>query len=94
VEPAEKTITVALRSHQLNKGSLNLDINRGRIKMSYQTPAKLQPPGRPPARSRRYDKIIPVPEGADPDKYRIEPRPDGLMIIFDRVKYGATEASE
>jgi hypothetical protein len=94
VEPGEKTITVALRSHQLNKGSLNLDINRGRIKMSYQTPAKLQPPGLPPARSKRYDKILPIPEGADPDRYRIEPRPDGLMIIFDRLKPGATEASE
>lgn len=94
VEPGEKTITVALRSPQLSKGSLNLDINRGRIKMSYQTPAKLQPPGRPPARSKRYDKILPIPEGADPDRYRIEPRPDGLLIIFDRLKSGATEASE
>lgn len=94
VEPGDKTITVALRSPQLNKGSLNLDINRGRIKMSYQTPAKLQPPGRPPARSKRYDKILPIPEGADPDRYSIEPQPDGLLIIFDRLKPGATEASE
>jgi hypothetical protein len=94
VEPGEKTITVALRSPQLSKGSLNLDMNRGRIKMSYQTPAKLQPPGRPPARSRRYDKIMPIPDGADPDRYRIEPQPDGLLIIFDRAKPGATEASE
>ncbi|MDT8286345.1 MAG: hypothetical protein RQ748_04470 [Elusimicrobiales bacterium] len=94
VEPGERTITVALRSPQLNKGSLTLDINRGRIKMSYRTPAKLQPPGRPPARSKRYDKIMPIPEGADPDRYRIDPRPDGLLIIFDRLKPGATEASE
>lgn len=94
VEPGEGTITVALRSPALAKGSLNLDINRGRIKMSYQTPVRLQPPGRPPARSKRYDKIMPIPEGADPDKYRIEPQADGLLIIFDRVKYGATEASE
>lgn len=94
VEPGTGTIAVALRSPRLNKGSLNLDINRGRIKMSYQAPAKLQPPGRPPARPKRYDKIMPIPEGADPDRYSIEPRPDGLLIIFDRLAPGATEGSK
>ncbi|KAF0127483.1 MAG: hypothetical protein FD189_1887 [Elusimicrobia bacterium] len=56
--------------------------------------AKLQPPGRPPARAKKFDKIIPIPEGADSDRYRIEPQPDGLLIIFDRAKQGTTEASE
>lgn len=94
VEHGQDTITVVLRSPQLAKGSLNLDINSGRIKMSYQAPLKLQPPGRPPARARKFDKLLPIPEGADPDKYRIEPQPDGLLIIFDRARTGATEASE
>ncbi len=63
------------------------------------SPARAQKLKEPPcdeatARSKRYDKIMPIPDGADPDRYNIEQQPDGLLIIFARLKPGATEASE
>lgn len=96
-----KHVAVNLRTPQLPEGALKVTVGRGRIRVSYPqelTRRELQSDGtvKTSTSTLRRLHFMPVPAEADPGRYRIAGRKDGVSVIFDRLKKGKrrTEASK
>lgn len=90
VEDRGDKIVVSLKIPGAEDASLNVRINRDRIRISYDAKAveeKKDESGKVVGRSesvRHFEKILPVPEGADPDTGRLERSKGAVEIIFDK----------
>ncbi len=84
-------ITVKFRAPEADSGPVKITVEGGRIKITYLEREKRQakgPDGGVSASSsmKRRQRAMPVPEGADQDRYRIKTAKGLVNIIFDRVK--------
>ena len=81
-------------------GSLDLNINKSRIMMKYASKDVRdlkRSDGTPYTTSfiKRHTKIISLPKGADPAKYKVEKNGQGIRIIFQKKNGGnKAEASK
>lgn len=88
VERKGDEIIVTLNIPGLEGDSFNLDINRDRIRISYSARTaseKEDAKGNVYHRSesmRQYRKIMPIPDGADPDSSRVNRDGESIKIIF------------
>lgn len=100
VVPDDEHITVKLRNPQAEDGSMKVKIDGRRIKINYAREEKRQvtnPDGSVSSSSftRRNQRVMAVPKGADPDKYTVRASKGMVRIIFDRKKgRKRTEASK
>lgn len=81
-------VIVSLKIPGLKGESLNVDINDDRIRVAYDAKSveeKKSSQGAYRSESvRRFEKIMPVPEEADPRKNRVVHEGNLIKIIFDR----------
>lgn len=100
VLPDEEHITVKLKNPRAEDGSMKVKIDGGRIKINYAREERRQvtnPDGSVSSSSftRRNQRVMAVPKGADPDKYTVRASKGVVRIIFDRKKgRNKTEASK
>jgi len=93
-------ITVKLKAPKAEKDSMKINIDAKRIKMNYRLEEKrlvTNPDGSNSSSffMKRRQRIISVPEGANPDKYQVRASKGSVRIIFDRLKKGKSmEASK
>lgn len=96
----DKHITVNLKNQQGQSGSMKVKVDGKRIKISYLRKEKRQktnPDGSlsPSSFMKRNQRIMAVPAGADPDRYKVRSSKSSVSVIFDRTKGGKhTEASK
>jgi len=96
----DEHITVNLKNPQPESGSMKVKVDGKRIKINYSREEKRQKAGPDGGLSsssftKRYQRIMAVPKGANPDKYQVRASKGLLSIIFDRTKGGKhTEASK
>ncbi len=101
VTPGEKTITVAFTAPKNAEGGLKAAVSAELIKISYSrrgTRTEERSDGTAVYRSfsRKQQRVMPVPAGADPAKFRVKTSRRGVEIIFGRLKEngGQAEASQ
>lgn len=96
----DEHITVNLRNPQAGSGSMKVKIDGRRIKINYAREEQRQVTNSDGSVSsssftKRSQRVMAVPEGADPDKYRVRAYKGAVSIIFDRKKGKKnTEASK
>ena len=95
----EDHVTVNLRTPDDAEESMKVNVAGRRIKMNYEhqeTRQQLQPDGSmaPAAFTRRRQRIMAVPKGADPASYKVKAGKGTVSIIFDRLKKKHVEASK
>jgi HSP20 family molecular chaperone IbpA len=90
----DKEVVVELHVPNLDKDSLNIDVNKSRIRVAYDakdTRSSKDASGREYFRSestRHFEKLMPVPENADGASSRIEREGNVVKIIFQRRQHG------
>lgn len=90
VERKGDEIIVTMRIPGLEGESFNLDINKDRIRISYNARTieeKKDAKGNTYHRSesvQQYQKIMPIPDGADPDSSRVEQDGESIKIILKK----------
>ena len=101
VVPDDEHITVKLKTPEDAADSMKINIDRNRIKLNYEqheTRQELKSDGTVESASftRRRARMLAVPRGANPAKYRVSSYKGGVSIIFDRLKKGGkkTEATK
>lgn len=93
----DKEVIVELRIPGLDKDSLNIDVNDSRIRVGCDAKKiedKMDGSGREIYKSemvRRFEKILPIPENAEPRNARIVRDGDDVKIIFPKME-GAVKA--
>ena len=95
----EDFVTVNLKTPEDAEESMKVDVNGGRIKMNYarqETRQQLQPDGSMAASSftRRRQRVMAVPKGADPASYKVKAGKGTISIIFERLRKKHVEASK
>lgn len=95
----EEHVTVNLSTPKDAEESMKVDVAGGRIKMNYEqqeTRQHLQPDGSmtSSAFTRRRQRVMQVPKGADPASYKVKAGKGTVSIIFDRLKKKHVEASK
>ena len=96
----DEHVTVKLRNPQADSGSMKVNIDGRRIKVNYAREEQRQvtnPDGSVSSSSftKRNQRVMAVPKGADPDKYTVRASKGVVRIIFDRKKGKKnTEASK
>lgn len=86
----DKEVIVELKIRGLDKDSLNINVNGSRIRVAYDTKKledKKDGKGREIFKSesvQHFEKIMPIPAKADPQKNRIEREEDVVKIIFPK----------
>jgi len=95
----EDFVTVNLKTPQDAEESMKVNVAGSRIKMNYEqreTRQQLQPDGSmaPSAFTRRRQRIMAVPKGANPASYKVKAGKGTVSIIFDRLKKKHVEASK
>ncbi len=95
----EDSITVNLKTPENAEESMKVDVAGSRIKMNYarqETRQQLQPDGSMAASSftRRRQRVMAVPKGADPASYKVKAGKGTVSIIFDRLRKKHVEASK
>jgi HSP20 family molecular chaperone IbpA len=95
----EDHVTVNLKTPEDAKESMKVDVAGSRIKMNYEqqeTRQQLQPDGStaPASFTRRRQRIMAVPKGANPASYKVKAGKGTVSIIFDRLKKKHVEASK
>lgn len=86
-----KNITVTFTAPGNAEGRLKASVSGGLIKISYASRATRtakRSDGAETAESfsRKQQRVMPVPEGADPGRYSMKASGNGIEIIFDRLK--------
>jgi len=101
VVPDDEHITVNLKTPENAEDSMKINIEKSRIKLNYaqvETRQELKSDGTVEASSftRRRSRVLAVPKGANPARYKVSAYKGGVSIIFDRLKKGKkrTEASK
>lgn len=85
-----KEVIVELKLAGLDKDSLNINVNDSRIRVAYDAKKvddKKDGSGRDIFKSesiQHFEKIMPIPANADPQKSRIEREGDVIKIIFPK----------
>jgi HSP20 family molecular chaperone IbpA len=93
----DKEVIVELKIAGLDKDSLNINVSGARIRVSYDAKKledKKDGKGREIFKSesiQHFEKIMPIPQNADPKTSRIAKEGDVVKIIFPR-KEGAVKA--
>ena len=72
------SVTLALRIPDLDAKSVKLSVERGHVRLSYEASAD--------GWIRRYERVLPVPEGADPERHRLVKDGDELRVVFERSR--------
>lgn len=97
VARTDSHVTLTFRTPDLASGDAKVDISGSRIKVNFTRVTEKKKLGKSGAETvrekREYRKIMSVPEGADPAKYRLETGAGHIAIIFDRLPETA-EASK
>ena len=92
-------VTVNLKTPESAADSMKINIDKSRIKMDYAREESRQvtnPDGSVTSSPfmKRRSRMMPVPKGANPAKYRVKTSKGVVSIIFDRKKGKSTEASK
>ena len=92
-------VTVNLKTPQDAEEAMKVDVAGSRIKMNYEqqeTRPQLQPDGSMGQSSftRRRQRVMSVPKGANPASYKVKTGKGTVSIIFDRLKKKHVEASK
>ena len=92
----EDTVAFDFKTPQAQSNSVNIDINKVRIKLAYAAKDEREikrPDGTYMKTSflKRREKIIALPAGVNPAKYKVEQAPGRVRIIFNRLKAKKTE---
>lgn len=92
----DEHVTVNLKTPENAADSMKVDIAQGRIKMNYEqveTRQETREDGSIASSSfsRRRSRVMAVPKGANPAKYRVSAANGRVSIIFDKLKKGKTK---
>lgn len=94
VEETDDSVVLAFDIPGLDSASVKLDVARGRVRLSYDArdvEEKTDAKGRVVSRSEssaRFEKVVPVPTRADPDKYRVDKKGETIRLIFEKRETG------
>lgn len=93
VIPGDESVTVRLKVPENASDSLKVDIAGRMIKMRYDRAERRRVTKDDgtvgfSTFKRRQHRAMPIPEGADPAKYRVKAAGGRMDIIFDRLKKG------
>lgn len=91
VVPDDEHITVNLKTPENAADSMKINIADSRIKLNYaqvETRQELKSDGTVESASftRRRSRVLAVPRGANPAKYKVNSHKGGVSIVFDRLK--------
>ncbi|MCX5786748.1 MAG: hypothetical protein NTX59_13790 [Elusimicrobia bacterium] len=93
----EDTVALDFKTPQAQNDSIKIDINKARIKMAYAAKDEQEikrPDGTYMKTSflKRHEKIMALPAGVNPAKYKVEQAPGRVRIIFNKLKGKKAEA--
>lgn len=102
LRPATKTtpsqVILSFMIPGLQSGTLKVDVNADRIRLAYDSSAvqsKKDEKGNAYMKSEsaeHFEKVMPIPDGADPARYRVATEGDVVKIIFEKRKNGSGKA--
>jgi HSP20 family molecular chaperone IbpA len=98
VKTTEKEVILSFKIPGLDGESMNININKDRIRIAYEaktiTDKRDEKGGSYFKResSQHFEKIMPIPEGADAKDNRIVHEGDTVKIIFKRIRDQANKA--
>lgn len=90
VEQKDDSVVLVFDVPGLDADSVKVDVTRGGVRLVYDAftvEKKTDATGRVVARSEsssRFEKVVPVPPGADPEKYRVEKKGKTIRLVFER----------
>ncbi|OGR67326.1 MAG: hypothetical protein A2081_01665 [Elusimicrobia bacterium GWC2_61_19] len=95
----DEHVTVDLKTPGSAADSMKINVDRSRIKLDYdreESQRITHPDGSVTSESfmKRRSRMMAVPKGANPAKYRVQTSKGLVSIIFDRKKGKTTEASK
>lgn len=95
----DEHVTVNLKTPESAADSMKINIDQGRIKLDYARQESRQvanPDGSITSSPfmKRRSRMMAVPKGADPARYKVRTSKGVVSIIFDRKKGKRTEASK
>lgn len=98
IKTTDDQVILSLKIPGLAGESLNIDVNADRIRIAYDAKTlqeKKDEGGGSYFKSRsvrHFEKIMPIPDGADPEKSRVLQEGDTVKIIFEKVRDQAGKA--
>lgn len=85
----EKTLAVTFGIPGLDTDSVKLDVNADRIRLSYSA-LDTEKKGKTTTEDfESFEKIIPLPDGADPTGFTVKKGKDALTIVFRKAGHAA-----
>jgi HSP20 family molecular chaperone IbpA len=89
VEDQGKTVAVTFGIPGLDTDSVKLDVNADRIRLSYGA-RRTEKEGNATAEAfGSFDKIIPLPDGADPTGFTVKKGKDEPTVVFKKAGHAA-----
>jgi len=77
-----KDVLVSFRIPGLDAGSVKVDVNANRIRMTYGAQADSTKAGATVRMAESYEKIVPLPENADPNGFEVRKGKNELTLVL------------
>lgn len=84
-----KDVTVTFGIPGLKENSVKLDVNANRIRFHYESSKDVKKGGSDVETTESVEKILPLPDGADPNGFQVRKGKDEITLVFHRLEHAA-----
>ncbi len=84
-----KDLTVTFGIPGLKENSVKLDVNSNRIRFRYDTSKDVKKDGSDVETTESVEKVLPLPDGADPNGFEVRKGKDEITVVFHRIAHAA-----
>lgn len=84
-----KDVAVTFGIPGLDEDSVKFDVNADRIRMRYATRTDVKKKGSDVETSTSVEKILPLPDGADPAGFEVKKGKDEITLVFHKARPAA-----
>ena len=85
----DKNVTVTFGIPGLKEDSVKLDVNANRIRFRYEAGKDVKKGGSDVETTERVEKILPLPDGADPNGFEVRKGKDEVTLVFHKMEHAA-----
>lgn len=84
-----KDLTVTFGIPGLKENSVKFDVNANRIRFDYDTRKDVKKGASDVETTESVEKIVPLPDGADPNGFEVRKGKDEITLVFHRIAHAA-----
>ncbi len=84
-----KDLTVTFGIPGLKEDSVKLDVNANRIRFRYEASKDVKKGGSDVETTESVEKILPLPDGADPNGFQVRKGKDEVTLVFHKMEHAA-----